>query len=324
MKKILLSVVVFMTALSFNACSDSEMNRSNPVVGAESQTHSANIDFGKTIPVSMIKEDGLIKVGFMISAQFYTLKNTAENKQSINLIEKAIQRETPIHVYLKPNSTEIANIEHITPAEARSFKSMLTKRSNERSRGAVGTLESVIPDQATLIDLFKQIKSQSCGSSTSSRECINFGYPVDGCYARAHKMREILMRNGYDCEKQFVYGNLKASNGSCCVSWNYHVAILVSYRNASGNIEKRIIDPSLFPNRPVTDQEWRDACTNSSCGGTSVSSYANTPGDVYYRSRSGFQKYDDDSVNTNCVLTIFSGLSGCYPSPAPSVRRCDY
>jgi hypothetical protein len=59
-------------------------------------------------------------------------------------------------------------------------------------------------------------------------------------------MRQILNNAGYECEKQFVYGNLRASTGTCCVSWVYHVAILVSFKNASGVVEKRIIDPSWY------------------------------------------------------------------------------
>jgi hypothetical protein len=137
-------------------------------------------------------------------------------------------------------------------------------------------------------------------------------------------MRQILLNAGYDCEKQFVYGNLRASTGTCCVSWVYHVAILVSYKNASGIVEKRIIDPSLFSSGPVTDAAWRAACTNTSCGSASVSSFANTAGNVYYRSPSGSLLYDNNYVNTNCVLNIFSSLSGCSPSPAPSVGSCGF
>ncbi|MEF9480737.1 protein-glutamine glutaminase family protein [Chryseobacterium sp. 1B4] len=95
-----------------------------------------------------------------------------------------------------------------------------------------------MPNLATLNSLFAQIKNQACGTSTASSPCITFRYPVDGCYARAHKMRQILLNAGYDCEKQFVYGNLRASTGTCCVSWVYHVAILVSFKNASGIVEK--------------------------------------------------------------------------------------
>jgi hypothetical protein len=121
-------------------------------------------------------------------------------------------------------------------------------------------------------------------------------------------MRQILNNAGYECEKQFVYGNLRASTGTCCVSWVYHVAILVSFKNASGVVEKRIIDPSLLSTGPITDTAWRAACTNTTCGSASVSSYANTAGNVYYRNPAGSLLYDNNLVNTNCTLTAFSAF----------------
>lgn len=137
-------------------------------------------------------------------------------------------------------------------------------------------------------------------------------------------MRQILAANGYSCQKQFVYGSLRASTGVCCVSWSYHVAVLVKFVNASGVTEERIIDPSLFSNGPVLATTWRNACVSSSCGSASVSSYANSSGSVYYRSPYGSVIYDDNYNNTRCVLLTFKSLMGCSPRPAPSVNNCGY
>lgn len=321
MRKFLLSMMVFVTILSFNACSDSNANQDQNLTAKES-SEVALKDFGKTVPVGIEEEDGKLKVSFIVTAQFYEIKSTKENEKYIAMIRQAVKDESPIHVFIRPNSNEIAKVEKGTEEDIRYFKSVLTKEVKEGSESS--RLTSVIPNLATLNSLFAQIKSQACGTSTASSPCITFRYPVDGCYARAHKMRQILINNGYDCEKQFVYGNLKASTGTCCVSWSYHVAILVSFKNASGVVEKRIIDPSLFSSGPVTDTAWRSACTNSTCGSVSVSSYANTAGNVYYRSPAGSLLYDNNYVNTNCVLTTFSSLSGCSPSPAPNVGHCGF
>lgn len=312
-------MMVFVAALSFNACSDSNANHELNSNSKETKDVAMK-DFGKTVPVGIEEENGKLKVSFILTAQFYEITPSEENEKYISMIRQAVQDEAPIHVFIKPNSHEIAKVEKATEEDIRYFKSILTKEV----KGTTNKLASVIPDVATLNSLFAQIKSQSCGTSTASSPCITFRYPVDGCYARAHKMRQILINNGYDCEKQFVYGNLKASTGTCCVSWSYHVAILVSFKNASGVVEKRIIDPSLFSTGPVTDSAWRSACTNSTCGSVSVSSYANTAGNVYYRSPVGSLLYDNNYVNTNCVLTTFSSLSGCSPSPAPNVGNCGF
>lgn len=309
--------MAFVTIASFNACADSNAGQ-DPVPAKEFSENVQN--FGRTVPVTMEKENGKYRVNFIITAQNFEIRDSQENQEYISMIREAVKNETPIHVFLKANTLEIVKVDQPTDEDIRYFKSLLTKETGTETQKAV----SVIPNQATLTSLFNQIKNQSCGTSTASSPCITFRYAVDGCYARAHKMRQILLNAGYDCEKQFVYGNLRASTGTCCVSWGYHVAILVSFRNASGVVEKRIIDPSLFTSGPVTDTAWRNACVNTSCGSASASSYANTAGTVYYRSPSGSLLYDNNYVNTNCVLTTFASLSGCSPSPAPSVSSCGF
>ncbi len=309
-------MMVFVAALSFNACSDSNANQET--VNPQSKEVVMK-EFGRTVPTGLDKEDGKYKVSFILSAQPYEIKDTKENEAYISMISQAVKNETPVQIFLKANSNEIAKVEKATAEDVRYFKSVFTKEE----RGVTNRLASVIPDLATLNSLFTQIKNQSCGTSTASSPCITFRYPVDGCYARAHKMRQILNNAGYECEKQFVYGNLRASTGTCCVSWVYHVAILVSFKNASGVIEKRIIDPSLNSTGPITDTAWRAACTNSTCGSTSVSSFTNTAGNVYYRSPSGSLLYDNNLVNTNCTLTAFSALSGC-SAPVPSTAHCGF
>ncbi|AZA82944.1 hypothetical protein C1637_17635 [Chryseobacterium lactis] len=312
-------MMVFVTVLSFNSCADSNANQDQQLTSKESKVTVK--DFGKTVPVGIDQENGKFRIALMLNAQPFEIKDTKENEAYISMIKQAVKNETPLHVFTKANTNEIAKVEKATEEDVRYFKSVLTKEV--KADAATSKLASVIPDLATLNSLFTQIKNQACGTSTASSPCITFRYPVDGCYARAHKMRQILNNAGYECEKQFVYGNLRASTGTCCVSWVYHVAILVSFKNASGVVEKRIIDPSLISTGPVTDVAWRSACTNSTCGSTSVSSFANTAGNVYYRNPAGSLLYDNNYVNTNCTLTAFSSLSGC-SAPVPSTAHCGF
>lgn len=322
MKNFLASMMAFMLILSTSACSETDtLQEQNKSKNSSMSDTKQAVDFGKTVPVSLENENGIFKVSFIVSAQFYTIKDSKENEKFIDLIKHAIQNELPIHVYLMPNSKEILKVENVTDAETRYFKSILTKQLKTQEKKA---LSNILPNITTLNNIFIQIKNQSCKTLTASAPCLTFQYPVDGCYARAHKMRQIFAYNGYDCEKQFVYGNLKASTGTCCVEWNYHVAILVSYKNWVGTIEKRIIDPSLFPNEPVQETVWRNACLNSYCGTTFISAFVNTPGYVYYRSPNDSYIYDNNYTKTNCVLSTFGTLSGCSPVPAPSVAACGF
>lgn len=293
--------------LSSNACSDSNMNPTAHPDLKESGEITVK-DFGKTIPVGIDKENDTFRVSLMIRAQPFKIKDTKENTVFISMIRQAIRDKFPLHIFIKAGTPEIVRVEKVTEEDLRYFKSALSERAKKET---INTLSRVIPNVNLLNSLFAQIKNLSCETSPAS-PCITFRYPIDGCYARAHKMREILNQAGYECEKQFVYGNLKASTGTCCVAWAFHVAILVSFKNASGVIEKRIIDPSLFSNGPVPDAVWRDACVNSLCGSSSVSSFVNTAGDVYYRDPTGsLFLYDDHLISTNCTLNTYYPLSGC-------------
>lgn len=300
------------------SCNNNEEN------GTSNLENSKMVEYGKTIPVSIRYENNKAYVGFIISAQWYTIDlSTSKRTEDIELITNSIQSETPLKIFLKENTNEIVKIEEVSTDDISYFKSIYGAQKEE-SLNRAAAIVSVIPNQTTLTSLFNTIKNNSCGTTTAPSTCITFRYAVDGCYARAHKVRQILSTNGYDCQKQFVYGNLRATTGTCCVSWGYHVAVLVQFKNASGVIEERIIDPSLFPSGPVLPLTWRNACKNTSCGTASITSFANAPGNVYYRNSTGSVLYDNNYVNTNCVLTTFKNLSGCSPSPAPSTSACGF
>lgn len=188
--------MAFVMVLSSNACSDSSANQ-DPNLVVKETNENAMRDFGITIPVGIQKEGNVLKVSFIISAQFYEIKDSKENEAFISMIQSAVENETPVHVFLKKNSNEIAKVEKAPDEDVTYFKSIFTKETQSETSKAV----SVIPNLATLNNLFTQIKNQSCGTSTASSPCITFRYAVDGCYARAHKMRQILLNAGYDCEK---------------------------------------------------------------------------------------------------------------------------
>jgi hypothetical protein len=45
-------------------------------------------DFGSTIPVGIQKEGNVLKVSFIISAQFYEIKDSKENEAFISMINQ--------------------------------------------------------------------------------------------------------------------------------------------------------------------------------------------------------------------------------------------
>ncbi len=295
-------------------------------VGSPDLENSKMVEYGKTIPVSIRYEGNKAYVGFMISAQWYTLDlSTNKRTKEIELITSSIQTQTPLNIFLKKNTNEIVKVEEVSSVDIEHFKTKYGVPPNANAHRT--TVVSVIPNQATLTSLFNKIANNSCGQANAPSLCITFRYGIDGCYARAHKVKQILEKEGYSCQKQFVYGYLSAKSPSvgCCIWWVYHVAVLVKFKNANGVTVERIIDPSLFPSGPVSPLTWRNACQNTECSTTpSITSFTNTSSDIYYRSPTGFLLYDNNYVNTDCVLTTFKSLSGCSPSQAPSTSSCGY
>ena len=98
----------------------------------------------------------------------------------------------------------------------------------------------VIPSYKVAKDIFDFCAAQSCHlpGPYAISHCILFQYVRDGCYARAHKMRQIVTdQYGYCCEKVFSFAipyptrlALAGKWGGCCVTWWYHVAPLVRVR----------------------------------------------------------------------------------------------
>jgi Glutaminase len=319
-KKISLVAIIFFTLSSFLVLSTKKNSLQS--------THITKLLASEEnlIPISIRYEDKTAYVNFVLSAQWYTMDLSATNRdKEIELINNAIKSETPLKILFDDRTGEIVSVIEASPEAIEYYKKIYVQPEPEVLDKAALALVSVIPNQAALTTLFTKIKNSSCGASTAPTICTTFRYAVDGCYARAHKAKQLTEASGYSCRKQFVYGNLRASTGTCCVSWGYHVAILVEFKNASNVTEERIIDPSLFPSGPVLPLTWRNACKNSTCGTASVTNYANVVSSIYYRNTTGSAViYDNNFVNTNCVLTKFKNLSGCSPSPAPSVSTCGF
>ena len=60
-------MMVFVTVLSVNSCSDSAANQGSLILLSKESNEIAMKDFSKTVPVGIEKEDGKFKVSFMVS-----------------------------------------------------------------------------------------------------------------------------------------------------------------------------------------------------------------------------------------------------------------
>jgi Glutaminase len=317
------SIVSMFLIFSCEKESKENINDSAPTV-----TNSISV----LTPFDMKVQNNIALISFVQSAKLFTIDlSSKESDKQIEVVKEAIANDIPLKIFVKKNTSSIIKIETVSQIEVARYKSLLVspeeaKKREEASKKATSAL-TFVSDYSTLNYLFNIVKNQSCGNPSASSPCITFRYAVDGCYARAHKIRQILLNLGYESNKHFVYGKLIASTGTCCVQWTYHVASYVYVKNFSGGYDEWIIDPSLFPNGPVSPSNWRSACLNTSsvCSVTTnfalptlysypyaTYGYVKTSGAVYYFNPStGNTIYDNTYASTNATLSAFSNLSGC-------------
>lgn len=256
-------------------------------------------------------KNNIVNIGFMQSARVFTLDMRLPNSSEfLKILKVAVKEEIPVKVEVFEGTTEIAGISAASVEGTNQYKKAISVSGSPLTKESL----PVIPSESALNNLFSAVNVSS----------IPFSYAVDGCYARAHKMRQIIIANGYECAKQFVYGSSLAARtpSGCCVSWSYHVAPLVRFKTSSGSIELRILDPSLFSS-PVDVNTWLNKVKDGTCSSSAnVTSTVLAYGNVYIRGANGSVMYDDNLAKTNCIIANYSGLSGCSTNPPASANNC--
>jgi hypothetical protein len=210
--------------------------------------------------------------------------NKTNSAQLFNLLQDAKNRSLPVNVAV--SEAQDGLIELVTAATAEEITAFKTEKAQEQLAEAISdpasnraTLAGVIPDVATLNTIFTTLKNQGClaAGPILYGQCVPFQYVADGCYARAHKMRQIIEGTyGYTSYKVFNFTDQCLANpgvlavnaslwsNNCCVRWWYHVAPYV-YVQEGANQVAYLLDPSMF-DAPVAISTWLDAQKNVSCG----------------------------------------------------------
>lgn len=289
--------------------------------------------------------------------QIFTLRETSKSApESARLAGSALKSGRPVRVSLDRTRPIISRVEEAPAAEIEEFFKQRPplERPEKIHRISVAEIDPTtfnivdfylkhpvfrlckrtIPSYTKAKEIFDYCAAQSChlpGPHDIS-PCIPFQYVIDGCYARAHKMRKIITtKYGYCCEKVFSFataGNdrlaVQANKwGGCCVTWWYHVAPLVRVKVQLRKIRfsgmrKRwptltlamVIDPGMF-DKPVLLSSWLAAQENSVChANANVTSYSIQPGTAYTPSGGGFST-DPSYIHTDQTCVNYSGLTTC-------------
>jgi hypothetical protein len=255
------------------------------------------------------------------------LKKKLPVKAQIDTREGAIHRvETPserelrefkeIHIPLeKPEKVERLDVSSIDPTEFNLLQHHKRVRCFRECR-------RIIPNYRKAKKIFDFCAKQTCslGGPFNISPCIPFQYVIDGCYARAHKMRWVITtKYHYCCEKVFAFAVYNGDTlavqankwGGCCVFWWYHVAPLVRVKLGPW-VLLLVIDPGMF-DKPVLLSSWLAACENKICSANAhVSLYSIQPGSAYAPS-GGWTSFSTDPnyVATDATLIAYQNLITC-------------
>jgi hypothetical protein len=187
-------------------------------------------------------------------------------------------------------------------------------------------MATVTPQRAQ--QLFNLVNRRLCCPASAPAPCIPFLYPDDGCWGRAHEMCRLMIADGAQPDKVWIYGHLKVISQNkpgpplpcyqCEVCWRWHVAPTLQVNTVSG-VETWVVDPSLFP-KAVPQSTWVGVQ-----GDPSASVEASTA-DIFTRDKGGVSTSTDPTYSgTNSVLTSYRNalkLRSAGPDGPPPYFAC--
>lgn len=296
------------------------------------------------------RKRGVTEYLFFERQQIFTLPTRqARRAGTANLLRRALREKAPLKVVLDARRGQIQRVDTPTADEVESFRRGKiapevrgTTRKIDLARIDPTTFNVVdlqlnvpifrlckrtIPNYKTAAKIFDFCAKQSChlGGPFDISPCIPFQYVIDGCYARAHKMRKIITtKYRYCCEKVFSFANegndtlaVKADKwGGCCVYWWYHVAPLVRVNVRIGRIRltlAMVIDPGMF-DKPVLLSTWLAAQASTGCSpDANVSMYSIQPGSAYWPTNYAGTTFgtDPNYAQTDTTLNNYKNLTTC-------------
>ena len=294
-----------------------------------------------------------VEVLFYEREAVYTISKSSDAyRNNADALTDALKRNLPVKLVSLSSAGVIANITKASEAEIRFYNSgdgfnspkmkiagapnvavdvtkldtaKFDRVENQLKFPVFRLCNNVVPSYAKLVEIFNYCAAQGCNNPPpyTITNCIPFQYVRDGCFARAHKMRQMITTHfGYCCEKVFSYGTpnptrlaVKASKwGGCCVTWWYHVAPLLRLNLKFGSFTFQIcyvIDPGMF-NGPVTLSTWLAAQKDPCYANANVTSYSIQPGSAYTPAGGGYST-DNNYVKTELDLIFYNSMGATCP-----------
>jgi len=182
--------------------------------------------------------DGIQNVWGRLRSHYLSVKSVVEKQSAVLLVEKV---SGVLRTRLAPPSSVLKEMCHlggdtyVRPDAVADLPSLLLKARQ---------INPVSEDEAR--SLFREV---------AAMPDIPHEFSAFGCEARAHIVAERLKEKGYSVQKIWaVGGGLSPYKGQNDV-WDFHVATAIPVRVGNGNIEWRVLDPTLA-NEPVDTNDW--------------------------------------------------------------------
>lgn len=84
----------------------------------------------------------------------------------------------------------------------------------------------------------------------------SFNYTIEGCFARAHRMAQLMDEMGIISGKAIVDGKFYMVSKYGEYGWSFHMASVVLVPDKNNKLIPTVFDPALF-NHPVSFEEWK-------------------------------------------------------------------
>lgn len=281
--------------------------------------------------------------------QIFALPETKARDEISRRLYESLERKQPVKALLDPRRGLVQKIDPLSEGELEEFKRTRTllDRPEKVVRIDVPNIDptrfnvvdvslklpvfklctKIVPSYTKAKEIFDYCAQQSCHlpGPTTETPCIPFQYVIDGCYARAHKMRKIITEKyGYCVEKVFSFAidnddelAVQANKwGGCCVTWWYHVAPLLRVQIKILSFKftlAMVIDPGMF-DKPVLLSSWLTAQESALCSANArVSMYTIQPGSAYWPANGQGTAFATDPAytQTNATLIAYQNLTTC-------------
>lgn len=311
---LILSLSIFSSCQKQEGLIDSKLELRTETISSQTNQEREFIDL-----VQIHDEIGENSLHYVTLGESPQLFSFSKNITSFRkLIDESVANKEPLKVYVN-SFGEVISIKLLTTENKKKWDennekeiTNLTIRDKEtgESRGFSKSFNSF----NSVKSIYNYMQAQSCSnySQPETYPCITFQYKPDGCYARAHKMKQVL-ENKFrkTCNKIFAYGFMNSGCGSN-KGWIFHVAPLVYVGNTA-----YVIDPSLKNvYSPLTVRQWKDKLAEGSkyfvCRTYIKSGNYYKPKKAYRCGASGY--YGDSSTynHTNYTLLRYEDKGMCY------------